>query len=49
MRLTSLVGTSSFGDHDILDPSLLSSGGMTPNGTGFDCNGWSSFQSDVIF
>ncbi|KAH7288125.1 hypothetical protein KP509_31G013300 [Ceratopteris richardii] len=49
MKLTSLVGTTSYGDHDSIEHgSLLSPGGMMSNGSGIDSNGWSSFHSERL-
>lgn len=45
MRLTSLVGTNSYSEHDSLEHgSLLASGALMSNG--FDSSGWSSFPSE---
>eukprot|EP00246_Nothoceros_aenigmaticus_P017033 TRINITY_DN8053_c0_g2_i1.p1 TRINITY_DN8053_c0_g2~~TRINITY_DN8053_c0_g2_i1.p1 ORF type:complete len:288 (-),score=39.92 TRINITY_DN8053_c0_g2_i1:375-1238(-) len=50
VRVTTLVGNSSFVDTDGLDHgSPLASGGMLSNGVGGDINGWASaFQSDRL-
>lgn len=50
VRVTTLVGNSSFVDTDGLDHgSPLASGGMLSNGGAGDINGWASaFQSDVL-
>ncbi|KAI5079736.1 hypothetical protein GOP47_0005215 [Adiantum capillus-veneris] len=46
MRLTSLIGTSSFVDHDILEHgSPLST---MSSGRGVELNGWSAFQSERL-
>lgn len=46
MRLTSLVGTSSYSDHESLEHgSPLSS---MSNGRGSEVNGWSAFQSERL-
>ena len=47
MLLTTLLGNSSFLDHNGLEHGIpLTHGGLLSNG-GVDMNGWASYQSEV--
>lgn len=49
MRITGLVGTASYAEHDALEHgSPLATGGLMSNGSSLDLNGWSSFQSERL-
>lgn len=49
MRITGLVGTTSYGEPDALEHvGSLTTGGLMSNGAGVDLNGWSAFQSERL-